>query len=168
MECTAITPFSCPHTHAVWDKAVYHHCSFRKLWPAVVYEVTVSFYARQSSRHSSLRTSVEGRVFQTCFLMGTSVDGLMTMLQNLLWPLNPDRNNGSVMARTLKFKETETAPRPYLAIQRELQNTVHNQQQIFWAHTQQSQWRDRLTSLKICHYFYVNIFYCYFSFRINN
>lgn len=42
------------------------------------------------------------------------------------------------MARTLKFKkETETAPRPYLAIQRELQNTVHNQQQIFWAQTQQ-------------------------------
>jgi len=32
-----------------------------------------------------------------------------------------------VMARTLKFKkETETAPRPYLAIQREMQNTVHN------------------------------------------
>jgi len=52
------------HTHAVWDKAVYHHCSCRKLWPAVVYEVTISFHSRHSSRHSSLHTSVEGRFFR--------------------------------------------------------------------------------------------------------
>lgn len=63
------------------------------------------------------------------------------------------------MARTLKFEEeTETKPRLFLAIQRELQDTIHNQQQVFSAQTQQSQWRHGLTSLKICHYFCVTYF----------
>jgi hypothetical protein len=79
--------------------------------------------------------SVEGRFFRYASSWSHQLMGLGHCYKIYSEPLNPGRNNGnngSVMARTLKFrKETETAPRPYLAIQWELQNTVQKQQQIF-------------------------------------
>jgi hypothetical protein len=62
-------------------------------------------------------------------------------------------------SKELEIKmETETASRPYLEIQGELQNTIHDHHQSFSAQTQQSQWRLRLTFLKIFHSFYVVYF----------
>jgi hypothetical protein len=72
------------------------------------------------------------------------------------------------MARLLKFKEeTETSPRPYLAVQRELKNTVHNQQQISFQ-PKPSKVNGETDFFKNMPLFLCYIFYCYFSFRINN